>query len=666
MRVSPTSPTRGPWRSTFALWGCPRGRSRRSATRSPSSRLPPTGTRRGRSSSGCCRSEDGCCSGAQASACHDDESPLRGGGRRRDGRRVRVPAPPARGDLPPRPAGRPDRSAGRPGQPRRARRQPEDERDRARGGARVRDAHGIPPGPPALPRTRPRARAGGAAAGAPACGRRDRPARRVRACRSPRRRAGRARPADRVHADRRRARGRLRREPLLPPRRRRGVRGRRRGYPRRGADARRRALARVRTRRAAARRRGARGRVGARARARSRRVRRDDHLRRLAAGRHPDAAARDLRAVRARPRRRACDQRALHRRRRGDPRRAQGLRMASLRLDLAVPTRSFQLELALAVGRETVALVGPSGSGKTTVLRAVAGLQRPSRGTVECDGTVWFGDGTNLRPEQRSVGFVFQEYALFPHLSVERNVRFGGVAADGLLDRLGIAHLAKAKPRELSGGERQRVALARALARQPSVLLPDEPTAALDAHTRSLVRAELHDVLRELRLPTLLVTHDFEDAAALADRVGVLVEGRLRQLGTPAELLGAPADPYVARLAGANVLAGDASPGPDGLTAIRLDSGATVYSAEAAVGRVSVLVYPRDVALAREAPDDSALNHIPDEIISVTQLGNRARVRLRTLTAEVTTASAERLRLAPGERVVASFKATQVRLLSSG
>jgi molybdate transport system ATP-binding protein len=338
--------------------------------------------------------------------------------------------------------------------------------------------------------------------------------------------------------------------------------------------------------------------------------------------------------------------------------------MASLRLDLAVPTRSFELELALDVGRETVALVGPSGAGKSTVLRAVAGLVRPSRGMVACDGETWFGGGRNLRPEQRSVGFVFQEYALFPHLSVERNVRFGGDGnAAALLDRLGIAHLAKAKPRELSGGERQRVALARALARKPAVLLLDEPLSALDAHTRSLVRAELHDLLRDLRLPTLLVTHDFEDAAALADRVGVLVDGRLRQLGTAADLLGAPADPYVARLAGANLLAGEAAPGPDGLTAVALGTGDVVYATERAEGRVEVVVYPWDVTLALEPPADSALNHVRGEILSVVSLGNRARVRLPLLTAEVTATSLERLDLRPGKEVVATFKATATRVL---
>jgi molybdate transport system ATP-binding protein len=337
--------------------------------------------------------------------------------------------------------------------------------------------------------------------------------------------------------------------------------------------------------------------------------------------------------------------------------------LRALRFDLTVPTRSFELELALEVGREAVALVGPSGAGKTTVLRAVAGLVRPSRGTIDCDGAVWFGPGRNLRPEQRSVGFVFQEYALFPHLTVERNVRFGGTAVDGLLDRLGIAHLAKAKPHELSGGERQRVALARALARKPRVLLLDEPMAALDAHTRAVVRAELHDLLRELRLPTLLVTHDFEDAAALADRVGVLVDGRLRQLGTPADLLGAPADPYVARLAGANVLSGEASVGPDGLTAVALAGGGTVYSTDEAEGRVEVVVYPWDVTLALEPPRDSALNHVRGEILSVVSLGNRARVRLPSLTAEVTAASIERLELAPGTQIVATFKATATRVL---
>jgi molybdate transport system ATP-binding protein len=342
--------------------------------------------------------------------------------------------------------------------------------------------------------------------------------------------------------------------------------------------------------------------------------------------------------------------------------------MVALRLDLAVPSRGFDVRVALEVGRETVALVGPSGAGKTTVLRAVAGLRRPASGRIECDGAVWFdaSAGVDVRPEDRSVGFVFQEYALFPHLSVERNVAFGGggrARAAALLERLGIGHLARARPRELSGGERQRVALARALAREPRVLLLDEPTAALDAHTRAGVRAELEQLLRELDLPALLVTHDFEDAAALADRVGVLVEGELRQLASPADLVAAPADGFVASLAGGTLVGGVARATGDGLTEVRLGGGAVVYSTEPAVGPVSVVVYPWEVSLGFEPAADSALNHVQGEVVSVTPVGNRVRVRVGELTAEVTAASAERLGLAPGRPVVASFKATATRLL---
>jgi molybdate transport system ATP-binding protein len=341
--------------------------------------------------------------------------------------------------------------------------------------------------------------------------------------------------------------------------------------------------------------------------------------------------------------------------------------MASLHVDLSLPLRAFDLELALEVGDETVALVGPSGAGKTSLLRAIAGLARPARGAIACAGETWFDSerGIDRRPEERSVGFVFQEYALFPHLSVERNITFGGGRADELLRRLHIDHLAAARPGELSGGERQRVALARALARNPEVLLLDEPMAALDPHTRVKVRAELHDLLRELELPALLVTHDFEDAAALADRVGVLVEGRLRQLGSPADLLGSPADPFVAEFAGANVLTGTTEEGPGGLSQFRLDGDRVVLSTDEARGQTALVVYPWDVSLARTAPDDSALNHLYGEIVSLVQVGNRMRVRLPFLTAEITAASAERLDLRAGEQVWASFKATQARLLPS-
>jgi molybdate transport system ATP-binding protein len=342
--------------------------------------------------------------------------------------------------------------------------------------------------------------------------------------------------------------------------------------------------------------------------------------------------------------------------------------MVALRVDLTVPARSFDVRLALDVGRETVALVGPSGAGKTTVLRAIAGLVRPGRGRVACDGEIWFDseERIDLRPEERSVGLLFQEYALFPHLSVERNVAFGGgrrVRVGELLERFGIRHLAHTRPRELSGGERQRVALARALARAPKALLLDEPTAALDAHTRAAVRAELGELLRELALPTLLVTHDFEDAAALADRVGVLVDGELRQVASPADLVAAPADGFVASLAGGTLVDGIARASADGLTEVLLGDGARIYSTDEASGPVSVLVYPWEVSLGLEPADDSALNHLRGPVASLAPVGNRVRVRVGELTAEVTAASVERLGLAPGRPVVASFKATATRLL---
>jgi molybdate transport system ATP-binding protein len=327
--------------------------------------------------------------------------------------------------------------------------------------------------------------------------------------------------------------------------------------------------------------------------------------------------------------------------------------MATLALDFTLPLRSFELTLALEVER-TVALVGPSGAGKSSVLRVAAGL---APGRVTYDGEDW----TLLPPERRSIGFVFQDYALFPHLDVRANVAYAG-APDAWLERLGISHLARAKPAELSGGERQRVALARALAREPKVLLLDEPLSALDAHTKSEVRHELSELLRELRLPTLLVTHDYEDAAALADEVGVLVDGTLRQLARPAELVASPRDAFVASFTGANLLRGEAR-ATDGLTEVRLPDGASVYSTDEARGPVGAVVYPWDVSLAREHADDSALNVLHGDVSSLAEVGNRVRVRVGPITAEVTAASAERLGLAVGSPVYATFKATGTRLV---
>jgi molybdate transport system ATP-binding protein len=334
------------------------------------------------------------------------------------------------------------------------------------------------------------------------------------------------------------------------------------------------------------------------------------------------------------------------------------------------PLRSFDASVQLTVpDGATTALVGPSGAGKTTVLRVVAGLLRPRIGVVALGERTWLdtGKAIDVPPERRKVGYLFQEYALFPHLDVLANVRFGAARnapVAELLERFKISHLTAARVSELSGGERQRVALARALALEPGVLLLDEPLSALDAHTKATVRIELHELLRDLALPTILVTHDFEDAAALADQVGVIVDGTILQSGSAAELVASPANPFVASFTGATLLEGTAAAGANGLTEVVLDTGGTAWSTDPATGRVGLAIYPWEVSLGRELPADSAVNHIRATVASIVPLGNRTRVRVGPIVAEVTAASAERLAFREGDVVVASFKATAARLLS--
>ena len=340
----------------------------------------------------------------------------------------------------------------------------------------------------------------------------------------------------------------------------------------------------------------------------------------------------------------------------------------ALRLEFTHPLRTFEARADLTVEQgETLALVGPSGAGKTTVLRVVAGLVKPQYGVVTLDGSTLLdtGRGIDVPPERRRVGYLFQEYALFPHLDVVRNVRFGTrdrAGVDALLERFRIAHLARARVDELSGGERQRVALARALARDPAVLLLDEPLSALDTHTRAGVRAELRELLAVLSLPTILVTHDFEDAATLGQRVGVISEGRILQLDTPTELVSVPSDPFVASFTGATLLPGHAVETQDGLTQVALDDGLFLWSSDHETGPVTVAVYPWDVSVGLAELDDSRMNHIRGAVVSVAPLGNRTRVRIGPVVAEITSVSAERLALKPGAIVTASFKATAARL----
>ncbi|SBT06500.1 ABC transporter related [Candidatus Accumulibacter aalborgensis] len=229
----------------------------------------------------------------------------------------------------------------------------------------------------------------------------------------------------------------------------------------------------------------------------------------------------------------------------------------SARLEQSAPI-PLAADITCANG-ELLALVGPSGSGKSTILRCLAGLHRPTGGHVRCADETWFdaGRGVNVTPQQRRVGFVFQHYALFPHLTALANVALAlhhlpahqrAAKARQWLARANLEGLETRRPGELSGGQQQRVALARALAREPQVLLLDEPFSAVDQVTRRKLLRQLIELRRSLAIPIVLVTHDLEEASLLADRMTVLHHGRTLQTAPPDEMLARPVSALVARL----------------------------------------------------------------------------------------------------------------------
>jgi iron(III) transport system ATP-binding protein len=263
----------------------------------------------------------------------------------------------------------------------------------------------------------------------------------------------------------------------------------------------------------------------------------------------------------------------------------------------------------LAVGRgEFVALLGPSGCGKTTLLRLVAGFERPDAGAIELEGRRVAGAGAWVPPERRRVGLVFQDYALFPHLSVAANVGFGLGRRDRrrrvaeALALVGLQSAGGRYPHELSGGQQQRVALARALAPRPSVVLLDEPWSNIDPLLRSAMRDELAAILREAGVTVVLVTHDREEAFSVADRIALMREGRIVQAGPPEDLYHEPADRWVAEFGGAaNLLPGTVR---DGAVATSIGTFEAGNGADGH-GHVDVLVRPELLEL-RPDPDGAA------------------------------------------------------------
>jgi len=234
-------------------------------------------------------------------------------------------------------------------------------------------------------------------------------------------------------------------------------------------------------------------------------------------------------------------------------------------LHLEDVTRTFGVEAAvsdftLSVREgELLTLLGPSGCGKTTTLRMIAGLERPTAGEISIDGETVAGDGTFVPPEERDVGLVFQNFALFPHLSVEENVAFGLTDLDGsereervreLLELVGLVDHRGKSPDQLSGGQRQRVALARSLAPEPDVLLLDEPFSNLDVRLRVAMREEVRNILKKAGVTAVSVTHDQEEALSISDRVAIMNDGHLEQVGQPEAVFENPESRFVASFLG--------------------------------------------------------------------------------------------------------------------
>ena len=352
----------------------------------------------------------------------------------------------------------------------------------------------------------------------------------------------------------------------------------------------------------------------------------------------------------------------------------------TLSVDVAARRGDFEVRAAFeATAGETVALLGPNGSGKSTLVAAIAGLLIPFDGTISLDGVELDAPGgTHVPPERRPIGVVFQDLLLFPHLSAVENVAFplraGGVTrlearerARTLLERLGLGHRAEARPRDLSGGEAQRAALARALIVEPALLLLDEPLSALDVGARIRVRELVRQELDRFPGVRVIVTHDPIEASALADRLVLLEDGAVTQIGSPDQIRAAPRSRYAADLVGVNAFHGRLER-VEGAARLSTDEGDVVVPwPEGAEGGDAIgLLRPSNITLSLTPPDGSARNVYGGRVTSIDIEGERARVRVASsppLVAEITLGSVERLGLREGAEVWASFKAVEVQVL---
>lgn len=314
-------------------------------------------------------------------------------------------------------------------------------------------------------------------------------------------------------------------------------------------------------------------------------------------------------------------------------------------------------------------VLGPTGAGKTILLETIAGIHKPDRGEI------WLGDKNveSVPPEDRNIGFVYQDYVLFPHLTVTENVLYGLKArkknrpnrrAEEVMDLLGLSHLKDRYPRTLSGGESQKVAVARAIAYEPRSLLLDEPTAALDPQTKESVRTELKNVHQELEITTLHVTHDQAEAKILGDRIAVMMDGRVKQVGTVHEVFNRPVNDRIASFVGVeNIFDGEIVNFEEEVAEIEVGRFRLHAVTTEKNGSVKVYIRPEDIFISEGPTSTTARNNVPGTVRSVTHLGQVYRVRVDTgLSCYVTKQSVEEFGLKPGKEIYTSFKATSVEV----
>ncbi len=332
----------------------------------------------------------------------------------------------------------------------------------------------------------------------------------------------------------------------------------------------------------------------------------------------------------------------------------------TLEIDIEFDRAEFSLRVQTAIGAETVAVVGPNGAGKSTLLRCIAGLEPTARGHIVCNGEPWLRNGVSLPTELRSIGMVFQDDLLLPHLDIASNVALGTSADPEIwLERFDLTGLRHQYPTQLSGGERQRTALARAFARNPDVVLLDEPLSAVDAERRPVLRKQIQDALAVMGVPALVVTHDPGESATIGERIVVLEHGAVTQDGTVETLTTRPQSAYVAELVGLNLYSGTAT--NEGVHV----GEAVLSSADFVRGSVYVTVHPRAVSLHSRKPEGSPRNAWIGTIASSDTSFDLARLRIAgpiDITATVTHAGLAAVGAAVGEQVWVSVKASEVRL----